>query len=82
MEFADNRRRNCAIFRPARQVSAGNTIRLFSGDFTFKAPKGETLDQLLLLKINRCNIRLYVENVFKYSGNTKNPIHVVEMRVK
>ena len=88
MEFTEKgEKKNCAVFKKEdadKDVFNGNATKLVSGDFTFKVPEGLTLDQLLLMKINRCNIRLYVEdeNAFTRDSKLGKEIPVQEIRVK
>lgn len=64
-------KKTCVVFRPkgfAKDILDDNrrgnkkVADLYAGDFTFFAPQGMTFDQLLLIKINACHVRICVES--------------------
>ena len=63
---------------------------LYAGDFTFFAPKGMKFDQLLLIKINACHVRICVESKDSLADsdtldgkmNRKSLVQTSEIRLK
>ena len=58
-------KKTCAVFRPenaAEHLCNKGVADLYAGDFTFSVPQGMTFDQLLLIKINACHVRICVES--------------------
>ena len=63
-------KKTCVVFWPsdftkdifADKENVNKGIALYAGDFTFFAPQGMTFDQLLLIKINACHVRICVES--------------------
>ena len=58
-------KKTCPVFRHkdfAERLCANGVADLYAGDFTFSAPECMTFDQLLLIKINACHVRICVES--------------------
>ena len=83
-------KKTCVVFRPsdftkdifADKENVNKGIALYAGDFTFFAPQGMTFDQLLLIKINGCHIRVYVESKDVLLKHDNGQIPVSEIRLK
>lgn len=86
-------KKTCSVFRPedfAEVVFGTRVANLYAGDFIFSVPKGMTLDQLLLIKVNACHLRIYVVSKDSLSDcvtgedkpNSKSSIQASEIRVK
>lgn len=87
-------KKTCAVFRPeclAECVCGGNIAGLYAGDFIFSASKDMTFDKLLLIKVNACHLRIYVEGKDSFAvGDTpdegkpdrKSHVQVSEIRLK
>lgn len=83
-----------AVFRQegfAEHLCDIGVADLYAGDFTFFAPKGMTFDQLLLIKVNACHVRICVESKDSLAGgdtsdegklNRKSPVQASEIRLK
>ena len=57
-------KKTCPVFRQedcAEHLCGNGVADLYAGDFTFSALQGMTFDQLLLIKINGCHVRIFVE---------------------
>lgn len=94
-------KKTCAIFRAddfAKDIfddngNSGNkgVADLYAGDFTFSVPKGMSFDRLLLIKVNACHLRIYVEDKDSLADsdtldegklNRKSPVQLSEIRLK
>lgn len=65
-------KKTCAVFRQegfAEHLCDNGVADLYAGDFTFSAPQGMTFDQLLLIKINACHVRICVERKGSLADN-------------
>ena len=78
-------KKTCAVFRQegfAEHLCDNGVADLYAGDFTFSSPKGMTFDQLLLIKINGCHIRITVESKDVLLKHDNGQIPVSEIRLK
>lgn len=86
IEFEHNgEKESCGVFRPEdflERVCGGGVVDLYAGDFTFSVPKGMSFDQLLIIKVNGCHIRVYVENKDVFLKHDNGQIPVSEIRLK
>ena len=86
-------KKTCPVFRHkdfAERLCANGVADLYAGDFTFFAPKGMKFDQLLLIKINACHVRICVESKDSLADsdtlagkmNRKSLVQTSEIRLK
>ena len=87
-------KKTCAVFRPenaAEHLCNKGVADLYAGDFTFSVPQGMTFDQLLLIKINACHVRICVESKDSLAGgdtsdegklNRESLVQASEIRLK
>ena len=58
-------KKTCPIFRQkdfSHHIFENGVAKLHAGDFTFSAPQGMTLDQLLQMKIHGCPVWISVDS--------------------
>ena len=58
-------KKTCPVFRQedfSHNIFENGVAELHAGDFTFSAPQGMTLDQLLQMKIHGCPVRISVDS--------------------
>ena len=87
-------KKTCAVFRPenaAEHLCNKGVADLYAGDFTFSVPQGMTFDQLPLIKINACHVRICVESKDSLAGgdtsdegklNRESLVQASEIRLK
>ena len=57
--------KTCPVFRQkdfSHHIFENGVAELHAGDFSFSAPQGMTLDQLLQMKIHGCPVRISVDS--------------------
>jgi hypothetical protein len=87
-------KKTCSVFRYedfAERLCDNGVVDLYAGDYTFSAPKAMTFDQLLLIKVNSCHLRIYVDGKESLADgdtldegklNRKSLVQVSEIRLK
>ena len=86
-------KKTCPIFRQkdfSHHIFENGVAEFHAGDFSFSAPQGMTLDQLLQMKIHGCPVRISVDNRDSLSDinsidgimNRKSFIQASEIRLK
>lgn len=78
-------KKSCGVFRPedfSERICDGGVVDLYAGDFTFSVLEGISFDQLLLIKINGCHIRVYVESKDVLLKHDNGQVPVSEIRLK
>lgn len=58
-------KKTCPVFRQkdfSHNIFENGVAELHAGDFSFSAPQGMTLDQLLQMKIHGCPVRISVDS--------------------
>ena len=86
-------KKTCPVFRQkdfSHNIFENGVAELHAGDFSFSAPQGMTLDQLLQMKIHRCPVRISVDSKDSLSDinsidgimNRKSFVQASEIRLK
>ena len=86
-------KKTCPVFRQkdfSHNIFENGVAELHAGDFTFSAPQGMTLDQLLQIKIHGCPVRISVDSKDSLSDinsidgamNRKSFVQASEIRLK